>query len=136
SAEQEISDNLELFFELRANQRKVLNRLGAETSILSVPSDNPFYIDPFNSDPLNPEPVSIAYSFVNDLGPTNEKGRVRSGAIIAGLKTLISEWRIEGFGAIATERSNLSQGGLNFTALDAALADRNPSTAFNPFGDG
>jgi len=46
-------------------------------------------------------------------------------------------WKVSLYANYAQEKENQFSGGeVNQTALAAALADPNPATAFNPFGDG
>ena len=49
----------------------------------------------------------------------------------------VGDWRLGLYGGFAREKQDQTQTGvLNPTALQAALADTDPATAFNPFGDG
>jgi outer membrane receptor protein involved in Fe transport len=99
----------------------------------SVPATNAFYVDPIGTG----QPVTVNYSFVNDLGPQINEGRVRAIAASAGLEQQLGPWRVQLTGAYGKQKGRANILNLtNGARLAAALADSNPATAFNVFGDG
>lgn len=98
-----------------------------------VPVTNPFYVDPIGTN----EPVSVAYSFTNDLGPQINRGRVWAVSASAGLEQQVGAWRVQLGGNYGRQKSRANfDNAVNSARLRAALADTNPATAFNVFGDG
>lgn len=99
----------------------------------TVPSTNPFYVDPAGTG----EPATLFYSFQRDLGPVASRGHARVFGGTAGLTWSPGSWQVEAraSGGRSDERAvivNL----VNATRLAAALADSDPATAYNLFGDG
>lgn len=131
SGEQNISENWDVFFEIRASERKFNNTLRHFVRTLFVPASNPFYVNPYGTGPLY-----VAYSFENDLPAGEEKGRVLNQAYIGGARVRLDEWQVEGYGSLTRESSRHTSYNIINRALQAALADTDPVTAFNPFGDG
>ena len=134
AAEFELTDSLTLHANLLAAQRK-FRRTGNVTSFRTarVPVTNPFYVDPIGTG----EPVQVLYSFVNDVGPQIDDGRVRAISTSAGLEKRLGEWRIELGGSYGVQKGKASSRNIvNSARLALALADPDPATAFNVFGDG
>ena len=107
----------------------------ATTANLVVPSTNPFFIPGV---PGATTTQTVLYSFQNDFGSQRRKSSETSWQTAAGAtKQLGESWRAELYGAhsanTATEYRDLQ---VNGAALNAALADTNPATAFNPYGSG
>lgn len=99
----------------------------------TVPVTNPFYVDPIGTN----QPVIVAYSFVNDLGPQLDAGRVRGITANAGLEQSFGAWRVQLGGTYGRQKGKAETlNATNRARLRAALADTNPATAFNVFGDG
>lgn len=64
-------------------------------------------------------------------------GIVQTGNISVGLTRVSGGgWNTTGHVLYTYERENLLQDTINSAALTASLADSNPASAFNPFGDG
>ncbi|WP_337180528.1 TonB-dependent receptor [Sphingopyxis granuli] len=98
-----------------------------------VPVTNPSYVDPIGTR----QPVQVTYSFVNDLGPDTRTGRVRAVTLSGGLEQRLGPWRVELSGAFGRQKGKAHYYNLvNSARLAAALADTNPATALNVFGDG
>lgn len=102
-------------------------------SAVEVPVTNPFYVDPIGTN----EPVSVDYGFAADLGPETDAASTRGLSSIVGLTGKLGPWAIEFDGSyglqIEHERvTNLA----NSARLDDALADPDPATAYDVFGDG
>jgi iron complex outermembrane receptor protein len=134
SGKQSLTDSLTLFGNAMVSQRDARQQLGGLQSRLTVPNTNPFYVNPTgSSDPLN-----IDYNFLDDTGPAFTDVLVNDLNLTLGVNVdLGAVWKLSLYGNYAQERENQLNGGqLNPTALAAALADPNPATAFNPFGDG
>jgi iron complex outermembrane receptor protein len=133
---QDIGERAELSFEGRYGQRDIGLRpmVSSEVpTLLHVPSTNPFYVDPFGDSPF----VVLAYDMTNDLGPSRGSGRTRNFFGSLGLELhLKGQWQLALSGSYGGEDLNWQVQTFNPTALDEALADPDPTTAFNPFGDG
>lgn len=134
SARQSLTDWLELSFEGYFSRRAFRNRIMAERRTLTVPSGNPFFVDPIGG----LSSVQVQLSFIDDLGPQRIDGHVRNLAFTPAVEIdLPHEWRAEIYGSVSTQkRASVRTGAINRPELAAALADTDPATAFNPFGDG
>ncbi len=135
SLDQELSDRLSFSAEGLYTRRTFEGRRTAETQTLTVPSTNPFFVDPVGGQPV----VQVRYSFLDDLGPRVDTGKVESWLLTTGVRLeLASDWQAEAHGSYSGSRENggFASGTVNKPALAAALADPDPATAFNPFGDG
>lgn len=98
-----------------------------------VPATSVYYVDPVGTG----QPVSVNYSFVNDLGPQINTGRVRAISASAGLEQQLGAWRVQITGAYGKQKGRANTlNVVNSARLAAALADPDPATAFNIFGDG
>lgn len=99
----------------------------------SVPVTNPFYVDPIGTG----QPVRVQYSFVPDLGPETRSGRVEAYGGALGIEGDLGRWNIDLHGTWGrqSERYTISNR-VNSARLNAALADPDPATAYNLFGDG
>jgi iron complex outermembrane recepter protein len=134
SGKQEITDGVKAFGNvLLAHREAGILELGLQAPI-SVPNTNPFYVNPAGGT----APVSVAYNFLDDLGPTSTDSRLDTANVTGGLEIEAGpSWRVRISGNYAREKEGqLERGVFNSTALNAALADPDPATAFNPFGDG
>lgn len=131
TAEHSLADNLTLFGDFRFTHRHMERKDSPLLLTVVVPNTNPFLVDPFG--------VGfgvVNYSFESDFGLTVSRSRVRSLAIAGGARVNLSDWRWETYVNYGREESRLRYDQVNFQALEAALADSNPETAFNVFGDG
>lgn len=101
---------------------------------LLVPDKNPFYVNPTGGT----EPVIVAYSFGDDLGPLAQDADVETFNGAIGARAAMGDnWLVTAYAGYALEEQSANQrGAVDFAALSAALADPDPATAFNPFGDG
>lgn len=99
----------------------------------TVPVTNPFYVDPIGTH----QPVSVYYDFTRDLGNETQRGHVRAFSGTAGLEADAGRWTIDAHASWGrqTERYSLVNR-VNTAQLALALADPNPATAYNLFGDG
>lgn len=138
SVSQQLSSNMELFAELRYSKREFESRAALfEFGSITVPNSNPFFID---LDPLGGSTeLRMTYSFGDDFGGgARAIGDVEnSGAILGATFDLGDSWQLEIDGSYSTEdTTNRNDRFANTALLSLALADANPATAFNPFGDG
>lgn len=131
---QDIGDRLSVSAEVRASTRR-MERLDVSRAWPNfVPNTNPFFVDPFGGS----EYVVVGYSFFDDLGarPTVSDTRTYSGSASATLE-LGERWLLDGYASYGRESIRWeSRNIVNGFELSRALADPNPETAFNPFGDG
>jgi outer membrane receptor protein involved in Fe transport len=128
-----LSDDSQLTVDARLSRRRVDSRSEPLTAVLTVPSSNPFYV--------NPGPGQVAevlYGFGSDLGPLELRGVVDSGQLALGFQhALDAQWSADLSAGYAFERQRADiDHEMNFQALQAALTDSDPTKAFNPFGDG
>jgi iron complex outermembrane recepter protein len=99
----------------------------------TVPITNAFYVDPIGTR----QPVGINYSFVRDLGNERYRGRVRAITTTAGVEATLGRWTVDAHGSWGQQREeNTILNRVNSARLALALADPNPATAYNLFGDG
>lgn len=133
---QEVADRLTLFGDLLLGQRDVqITSTGAGSAIL-VPVTNAFYASPVAL-PAR-VPLVMSYNFYDDLGPILNDVRIRNGDLTGGLeRRFVNNWNITTTVGYATEHSrSIGTNNVNAAGLNAALASSDPTTAFNPFGDG
>ncbi|MEP7245449.1 MAG: TonB-dependent receptor [Gammaproteobacteria bacterium] len=129
-----LSANINLFTNALVTERKVQGAGAAASGNIQVTRTNPFYVNPTGGN----QPVTVGYNFIDDLGPVVGDGTVRTQYFSAGLNVdSFAPWHITSVIDYGYERERLRFGNLlDRTALDIALADPDPATAFNPFGDG
>jgi iron complex outermembrane recepter protein len=134
SGKQGLGDQVTLFTDVLLTHRQATQAFGGVTTDMMVPSSNPFYVNPAGSG----GPVVVAYNFGNDLGPSNANVGVDTLNTTLGLDIDAgSSWVVKAYASYTREKQNeLVDGEVNYYALLLALADPNPLTAFNPFGDG
>ncbi|MBL8552255.1 MAG: TonB-dependent receptor [Hyphomonadaceae bacterium] len=131
----DLTSEAELFVEARWTTRDFRIAQTPANQVVRVPAANPFFVNPF---PVSLAAVNVEYSFAYDLGPRVSSGEVEAYGATFGLNAELTDtWRLEV--AIADYIDTVDQridNSINAPALTAALADPNPATAFNPFGDG
>ena len=134
SVTQEVTSGIEVFFEGSYGRRDFSNNRVPTSRTLVVPSSNPFFVDPFGGSPF----VLVDYNFDDDLGPISTVGDIETFSATLGVEIdLWGDWRLDAYGLYAERDSSFLDGNqVNDAALAVALADPNPQTAFNPFGDG
>lgn len=134
AGEIDITDSLTFRANILAAQRS-FSRISNVTSLRTarVPVTNPFYVDPIGT----LQPVQVTYNFVNDVGPQINDGRVRAISTSAGLEKGLGEWRVQLGGSFGMQKGKaFSRNLVNSARLAVALADTNPATSLNVFGDG
>lgn len=100
---------------------------------VTVPVTNPFYVDPIGTG----EPVMVNYDFTKDLGPQMRRAHVRAWSGTAGLEATFGRWRAELRGSYGIQRERDRSINIpNYVRLAEALADPDPVSAYNLFGDG
>jgi iron complex outermembrane recepter protein len=133
--EQSLADDLRFevdgFFGHRRYDRRIYPSVTNVARL--VPSSNPFDVNP----PGTTGPVSVLYSFQRDLGPVRSRGAARVIGGTAGLTWTPGPWSVQlrGSAAWSAERARLLNL-VNVTRLNTALADPDPASAYNLFGDG
>ncbi|MGH8425366.1 MAG: TonB-dependent receptor plug domain-containing protein, partial [Pseudomonas fluorescens] len=133
SASQRLAERFEVFAEGRYSERRS-SLLGQSESLpLFVPDSNPFFVEPFGGLPF----AFVGYSFADDFGPPQAKGKTKTAHGTVGLSTdLPSNWKATLSTSWGQEKLDYTSSFPDLDAIDVALADPNPETAFNPFGDG
>jgi iron complex outermembrane receptor protein len=134
SGRQELTAHTDVFVQALAARRTFDQRiLGGNPTTVSVPSTNPFYLNPQGGT----DPVLVQYDFTGDLGATRTNGRTDAYSGLVGMTRDLGRWSASLQGALAQqkERYRIDNYGPNGVALAAALADSDPATAYNVFGD-
>ncbi|MEI9927530.1 MAG: TonB-dependent receptor [Sphingomonas sp.] len=132
---QKLSDVFSVYADGLFSSRAFFQRNGALSSSLNVPSTNPFFVSPTPGATT----VNVRYNFLADFGPVyGVEGRQTDYSITGGLKATISpSWTAELFYAFGLDKLHRNiVNALLTPALNAAVADTNPATALNVFGDG
>ena len=136
TASQELSERFEIFAEGRFSNRDFEDSFRGFTITRTVPSSNAFFVDPFGGS----KSVRIRYNLLEDLGPLvteGNKGNRKSLSGVLGLKAeLWGDWQAQAYGAYSRERRRSTGNTIDLSAVTDALADPDPATALNPFGDG
>ncbi len=131
---QEIGAGLQVSADGRYSKRSIARQLRGFGTVVTVPSTNPFFVDPFGGR----SSVNVAYNFLRDLGPVTGRGETETISVATGAKlNLGPAWQVSlsgGYGDEQTRWEGRNQA--NSRAIAAALADTNPATALNVFGDG
>jgi outer membrane receptor protein involved in Fe transport len=140
---QTIGERLDLFADARLSHRTFDYFSPPPATVFVATPANPFFL------PVAGEPFSlIAYSFLNDLGPSKVNGRVSALSLTGGFTArLPGDWTVDGYASFARERSSdIAFNQINATALDEALGNLpdDPLTTFstardgffNPYGSG
>jgi iron complex outermembrane recepter protein len=116
-----------------ASRRHVTAYSAPVGSPISVPFTNAYYFNPTGGS----QPLNIEVGFQNLLGAARLEGRVWDGDLITTAHCpLAGAWSLETSLGYTLEHQADTIGNLvNNTALQTALADDNPATAFDPFED-
>jgi iron complex outermembrane recepter protein len=135
NAKQSFGDRVEIELGARFAERDSLLLLGGSQTTVSVPSTNPFYVNPQGGT----APVRVEYDFSNDFGgPVKDTGHSRTyAASLAGTIRLTERWDLRTSGSYGEESVfHMRTNQRDSAAISAAVADTNPATALNVFGDG
>lgn len=136
SGQMRITDAIEWFGEERLSLRNVSETYVQQGFVLPVPSTNPYFVT-LGAGAQAPYEL-VAYNFLSDLGHMSGSGTVRTHSGTTGVRAQITDrWKAQISGTFGEERMRWwSYNQPNPLGLQQALADSNPLTAFNPFGDG
>jgi len=135
SASQSIGDSLNVFADVLYADRINRSRQASLTTTLTIPKSNPFRVLPAGASET--DSYRVLYDLGRDLDPRYFEAGIRTTAAALNFKFELGEWDITLAPSYASEHVDQVQTGYyNTNALSAALADKNPDTAFNPFGDG
>ncbi len=134
SGRQALGERITLFSDVLLGHREATQMSAGLSSELAVPSSNPFYVNPAGGT----APVRVGYNFGRDLGPLVTDARIDTLNGTLGLDIDAgASWTVKTYISYVREKQNQHLAGeINTSALQLALADPNPSTAFDPFGDG
>ncbi|WP_454883426.1 TonB-dependent receptor [Sphingomonas oryzagri] len=134
SVDQDIGTSLSAYARVLFARRAFDAHLNPDIlSPFTVPVSNPFYVDPTGSG----QPVSVDYDFSRDLGAFTEKGVISAVTTSAGLKATLGSWTFEASGNFGHQIEHIdSLNGVSGLRVAEALADTDPATALNLFGDG
>lgn len=134
SAHWQVGENLSLRADARYSRREMETRYITIPGVISVPASNPFFVDPFGGSAY----VLVAYNFSEDFGRVMLSGRTDTFSGTAeAMVNFAGSWHAYVTATHAEEQVRWQyENMIDSTALNAALADPSPETAFNPFGDG
>lgn len=129
---QDVAPGVNIYADGQYSHRFFIKEMGTLYTPIVVPASNPFFVDPYHQGY-----TVLGYDFGRDFGPTVGRGTVDSTAAVLGANIdLIGDWQLRSYGSFSKERSVRITNDVDQIKLSAALADPNPATAFNPFGDG
>jgi iron complex outermembrane recepter protein len=133
---QEWGDSTQLFADTVVSERSSRAVYPAPRLLLFVPSSNPFRVNP--SEQEKTLPVFVAYDFIRDFGVTTLRSRTVVADVAAGATTRWTpDWSTTASLSYSDSKERSHMGPhVNPRAMASALADSDPRTAFNPFGDG
>jgi iron complex outermembrane receptor protein len=131
---QAIGERVTVFTDLLMGHRDASETLSGAGAELMVPPTNPYYVNPTGV----PGPVLVGYNFGKDLGPVQGDVGVDTLNATLGLNFAVgASWDISVYGSLVREKQNyMTSNFVDLNAAELALADPNPATALNPFGDG
>jgi outer membrane receptor protein involved in Fe transport len=134
SGRQALNERVTLFTDLLFGHRQAIQTTGGVGATIPVPSTNPFYVNPAGGT----APVDVSYNFGKDLGSSTGNAGIDTLNTTLGFDVDAgASWTVRTYGSYVREKQNVEVSNeVNFSALQLALADPNPLTAFNPFGDG
>jgi iron complex outermembrane receptor protein len=132
----DVSDSLTLFTEGYYSRREFKLQASAVSANLIVTSVNPFYINPTGGT----GPITVQYDFANDGGLPRDPGFAQSWEGVFGARQKLGgDWRVEAYvstGKSADEVTRVQNLNTTTGGINLALANTNPTLAFNPFGRG
>jgi iron complex outermembrane recepter protein len=132
TGQQELGDHFTLFADVLYGERDMRRSGSGQGVTIQVPSSNPFLINPSGL----PLPVSVAYSFLDEIGPLRTDVQVSTQDYAAVLDWHpVDSWSIRTSIGHASERLGATfENIVDRDALSAALRDADPRTALNLFG--
>lgn len=131
---QQVSERIAVFAEVRGGYREFEFQPQHQTARLTVPATNAFR----QAGALFPgRTLQVDYDFTDDIGPRRDSGDVTTYAGTLGATVALGgTWQVETYGTYTRERGYRRVDTQHTPSITRALADSNPATAFNPFGDG
>ena len=106
---------------------------GRTLSPVTVPTSNPFYVDPIGTH----EAVQVEYDFQPEVGTYYSTGSLDAVTASGGIKETRGPWNFEGNGSYGYQvERETDHNSLSDMRIASALADTDPTTALNVFGDG
>ncbi|WP_420240961.1 TonB-dependent receptor [Roseiterribacter gracilis] len=131
SVQQDVGDRISLNADGFYSRRQFGTYIPANTTTLTVPRSNPFFVSPV----AGAQTVTVLYSMREDLGIPLANGTSQNYLVSGGASMKLgSSWRAELSASYAADITHERGDNIANTArLNAALADTNPATAFNPF---
>ncbi len=130
---QRLTATVEGFAEVLYSKRDAEYSFGTSRHTLTVPSSHPFFVDPFGGS----QDLQLRYSYADDYGSLGANAEAALIAGTIGATTDISEsWQATLSGTFSKDTTSNNSEIVNRLARNVALADLDPSTVFNPFGDG
>lgn len=129
-----LGEHFELFGDALISKRDTTQTLFGLGLPLFVPQSNAFYMNPFPEVPF----TVVGYNFANDLGPMHIRTSSDTGSATVGFNAMWGEhWNLKVSESYGRDRMRfVVDNQPDSSALDAALADSDPATAFNPFNNG
>jgi outer membrane receptor protein involved in Fe transport len=131
---QDIGARANLFTDLLIAKRHSDLANPSAQQLLLVPDTNPFYVNPSGGT----GPIYVYYGFYDDLGAQHNRSEVETLSAASGVSAgFFDSWKATSYVTYA-KSGDKTRGGpyVDTAALSRALADPNPDTAFDPFGDG
>ncbi len=134
AASQEFGRRVVLFADGLFAERDAHFRDGGFPTTVTVPDTNPFYVNPSGGT----DPVRVDYNFGDDLGALTTDVDVKTyNTALGAIFDATENWRVTAHVGYALEEIVQHQrNSIDVAALNTALSDPDPATAFNPFGDG
>lgn len=133
TATSSIDDRADVFIDGLFTKREVGVDNGGQSATLQVPNTNPFYVNPTGGTGR----VTVRYRLNDDFGPRHLDVDVKTANVGAGINISFGDsWHVTAQAMYSREDVDQKQDTFNSAAMNAALADPNPLTAFNPFADG
>lgn len=135
TAFQEVTDRLTLTYEGFYSDRSYYEQVLPVTATLTVPRSNPFFVHPTNPAAAS---VQVEYRFLDATRNANWSGYDKGWRQSLGAQyDLGGGWQADAYVAFTKNRGRARTADvINLQFLPQALADTNPATAFNPFGNG
>ena len=136
SLHQDLNDRVSLFLDVLGSYREAHAQKPQLGGTLVVPETN--YYRQQNGLFAGQGPIVLSYFFGDDFGPILSDTSARTLSLASGAEfQLFSDWRLEasiGYGKHVDHLDTANAA--DSTPIRAAFASSDPTTAFNPFGDG
>lgn len=132
--DQKLTDNLSFYARGLFTHRSFdSNKAPLSLEPYTVPTTNPFYVDPIGTG----EAVSVDYDFASQIGHNQLGGHLDAFTTSAGFKGSWRGWSLDLNTSYGRQREReLETNAVSATRVAIALADTDPATTLNLFGDG